>query len=62
MPQAISIVTKELPPYEKNGKGIPVRGTSATIEEIFKNACPPIQETIQIANILENLSGARLAI
>ncbi len=41
---------------------MPVRGTKATIEAIFKNAWPPIQAVIPIARVLEKVSGAFLAI
>jgi hypothetical protein len=37
IPHAARIITKDDPPKEKKGRGIPVNGTNATIEAIFKN-------------------------
>ena len=35
-------ITRELPPYEKNGREIPVLGTRSVTTAIFKNVCIPI--------------------
>jgi hypothetical protein len=55
------MVTRLLPPYEIKGRGMPVKGTKATIEAIFKNACPPIQAVIPVAKTFEKESGAFFA-
>ncbi|MDQ6964482.1 MAG: hypothetical protein Q9M13_06140, partial [Mariprofundales bacterium] len=42
-PVAKSNMTKDDLPYEKNGKGIPVSGTSPTTALKFSITCKPIQ-------------------
>src|SRR3989344_1480191 len=64
--KTIPILTKrairDVPPYEKNGRGIPVNGTNTTIDPIFKNDCSPIQTPTQVLNAEANLSSLRKAI
>jgi len=36
IPHEAKIIDKLVPPYEKKGKGMPVNGDNAVIEEIFK--------------------------
>lgn len=55
-------MTSDEPPYDMKGRGIPVRGTSATIAEKFIIAWRPIQIIIPEARSWENLSGAWEAI
>ena len=52
MPIAASVTKRDEPPYEMKGKGIPVRGTSATIEARLKRICMAIREVRAIAKSL----------
>ena len=62
MPTPIISAIRCEPPYEKNGKGMPVNGKIPIVEAIFIKACSVIQKVIPMAVIFENLSLEFLAI
>lgn len=57
MPTAVKFATRADPPYEIKGRGTPVSGSSATMEERLIATCIPSQEVKPRARIFPNLSG-----
>src|SRR3989344_5015316 len=62
MPTAVKFATRADPPYEINGKGTPVKGSNAIIEDKFIAIWIPNQEVNPIAKILPKLSEQSCAI
>ena len=62
MPTAVKFATRADPPYEINGNGTPVNGSSAIIEDKFIAIWIPNQEVNPIAKILPKLSEQSCAI
>lgn len=62
MPAAASDTTRLVPPYEINGKGMPVSGNIAIIAPILINAWAKNHSEMPAANKRENASGALAAI
>ena len=50
------------PPYDKKGKGIPVRGSKRVCAERFITICVPKKTVIAPAKSFPNISGAFIAI
>jgi hypothetical protein len=57
-PTAASVGTRDEPPYEMKGRGIPFVGTSDRTTLILKSACVTIPATKPKANNIPNRSGA----
>src|SRR6185369_7126765 len=62
MPTAASVGTRDEPPYEMNGSGIPFVGTSESTTLILKSACATMLVTIPRLNNIPNRSGASNAV
>jgi len=61
-PIAAKVARIELPPYDMNGRVIPVFGSNAKLTAMLINACPTIQVVNPTARSFVNSSGAFCAI